>query len=233
MDGIIAQKLTDRAAGLRIFFGNRETLHSLQKQRDLALMGRNEGLESFISRFMKVQDKIRHFIYNMNAQPSEINIGHEIETENSVKAFLRGLREEFEIRIQPQNPKTLNEAFNMASEVEIGLPERRRYQSPRDDNLKFKTQSKKDFKSEIGNEKSETISNDCKNPGHREDKCYPKQKSYLPRQGARNFQSTPSTSRPTEQVFCNEENLDEDHPSTATDGQFQIPGKDQIHHMFI
>ena len=106
---------------MRVLFGDREILHLLQKQRDLALMGRNEGLESFISRFMKIQDKIRHFIDNMNAQPSEINIRHEIETENSVKAFLRGLREEYEIRIQPQNPKNLNEAFNMATEVEIGL----------------------------------------------------------------------------------------------------------------
>ena len=127
LDGIIAQKLTDRAAGcvrvdeietygelfdrLRLLFEDIETLHSLQKQRDLPLMGRHESLESFISRFMKIQDEIRYYIDNMNAQPSEINIHHEIETENSVKSFFRGLREEYEIRIQPQNLENSERSF--------------------------------------------------------------------------------------------------------------------------
>ena len=146
LDGIISQKLTDRAAGcvradgiesygellgrLRLLFGDRETLHTLQKQRDLALMGRTEGRGSFFSRFMKIQDKTRHFIDNMNIQLSEINLRHDIETEN-------------------------------------------------------------------------IICHHCKNPGHREDKCYSKQKGYPPRHTARNFQSTPSTSILPEQVFLN------------------------------
>ena len=47
--------------------------------------------------------------------PQKIYIRHEIETEKSVKALLPGLCGGYEIRIQPQNPKIRNEAFNMAS----------------------------------------------------------------------------------------------------------------------
>ena len=50
---------------------------------------------------MKIQEKIRHFIDNMNAPLSEINLRHDIKMENSVKAFLGGLREEYEIKIHP------------------------------------------------------------------------------------------------------------------------------------
>lgn len=246
LHAIIAQKLVGKAANtiradavktfadfferLRILFGEKDSLESLQRARDSCIMGKNEGLESFTSRFMQCQDKIRQSIDSMNITPEETFVRQEIETSASVSTFLRNIREEFEIRIRPQKPKTLNECFNIASEINVNIKDKRRIENftrnPRNENPVPKPR----FSKQTNIEKC----NHCKNVGHTEDVCRGKLRGLPPRQEkTQNFQSRSINSKPPDRVQLNEEFSLSENPLSTTFHRSRENEEDTTHLLWL